>query len=69
MLLYILPKNHHNHYYNCSCDFAYDFADAGLMALENHGELLPQETLELIEKNNPNWEDLFDHLVETRPWA
>lgn len=33
------------------CDFAYDFADAGLMALENHGELLPQETLELIEKN------------------
>ncbi|WJG10414.1 isocitrate dehydrogenase [Aliiglaciecola sp. LCG003] len=33
------------------CDFAYDFADAGLMALENHGELLPQETLDLIEKN------------------
>ncbi|GAA0856869.1 isocitrate dehydrogenase [Aliiglaciecola litoralis] len=33
------------------CNFAYDFADAGLMALENHGELLPQETLELIEKN------------------
>ncbi|MEC9260663.1 MAG: isocitrate/isopropylmalate family dehydrogenase, partial [Pseudomonadota bacterium] len=23
------------------CDFAYDYADAGLMALENHGELLP----------------------------
>ncbi|MEP4888669.1 MAG: isocitrate dehydrogenase [Aliiglaciecola sp.] len=33
------------------CDFEYDFADAGLMALENHGELLPQETLDLIEKN------------------
>ncbi|GAC13343.1 isocitrate dehydrogenase [Aliiglaciecola lipolytica] len=33
------------------CDFAYDFADAGLVALENHGELLPQQTLDLIEKN------------------
>ena len=33
------------------CDFAYDFADAGLVALENHGELLPQDTLELIGKN------------------
>ncbi len=33
------------------CNFAYDFADAGLMALENHGELLPQETLDLIAKN------------------
>lgn len=33
------------------CDFEYDFADAGLVALENHGELLPQETLELIGKN------------------
>ena len=33
------------------CDFVYDFADAGLVALENHGELLPQETLELIDKN------------------
>ena len=33
------------------CDFAYDYADAGLMALENHGELLPQETLDLIAKN------------------
>ncbi|GGD67008.1 isocitrate dehydrogenase [Lacimicrobium alkaliphilum] len=33
------------------CDFAYDFADAGLMALENHGELLPQQTLDLIAKN------------------
>jgi len=33
------------------CDFRYDFADAGLIALENHGELLPQETLDLIAKN------------------
>ena len=33
------------------CNFAYDYADAGLMALENHGELLPEETLELIKKN------------------
>ncbi|MET1219532.1 MAG: isocitrate dehydrogenase, partial [Glaciecola sp.] len=33
------------------CNFAYDYADAGLMALENHGELLPQETLDLIAKN------------------
>lgn len=33
------------------CGFEYDYADAGLMALENHGELLPQETLDLIAKN------------------
>ncbi|BDY03636.1 isocitrate dehydrogenase [Ferrimonas sp. YFM] len=33
------------------CDFNYEFADAGLMALEKHGELLPQKTLNLIEKN------------------
>ncbi len=33
------------------CDFEYDFADAGLMALEKHGELLPDSTLELIAKN------------------
>lgn len=33
------------------CDFTYDHADAGLVALENHGELLPQETLDLIAKN------------------
>ena len=33
------------------CNFAYDYADAGLMALENHGELLPEETLALIKKN------------------
>lgn len=34
-----------------NCNFTYDYADAGLMALENHGELLPQETLDLIAKN------------------
>ena len=33
------------------CDFDYDYADAGLVALEKHGELLPQATLDLIEKN------------------
>lgn len=33
------------------CDFDYDYADAGLVALENHGELLPQATLDLIAKN------------------
>ncbi len=33
------------------CDFEYEFADAGLTALEKHGELLPQRTLDLIEKN------------------
>ncbi|MED5524489.1 isocitrate dehydrogenase [Gallaecimonas pentaromativorans] len=33
------------------CDFEYDFAKAGLAALEETGELLPQETLDLIEKN------------------
>ena len=33
------------------CDFEYEFADAGLTALEKQGELLPQRTLELIEKN------------------
>ncbi|MGB0893869.1 MAG: isocitrate dehydrogenase [Parashewanella sp.] len=33
------------------CDFEYEFADAGLVALEKHGELLPQQTLDLIEKN------------------
>ena len=33
------------------CDFDYDFADAGLVALENHGELLPQVTLDLIAQN------------------
>jgi len=33
------------------CDFDYEFADAGLTALENHGELVPQKTMDLIEKN------------------
>ena len=33
------------------CDFNYEYADAGLTALENHGELVPQETMDLIEKN------------------
>ncbi|MFT5705060.1 MAG: isocitrate dehydrogenase (NAD+) [Shewanella sp.] len=33
------------------CDFEYEFADAGLVALEKQGELLPQRTLDMIEKN------------------
>ncbi len=33
------------------CDFAYEFADAGLTALEKHGELVPEDTIKLIEKN------------------
>lgn len=33
------------------CNFEYDFAEAGLVAHEKHGELLPQATLDLIEKN------------------
>ncbi|MBY5980119.1 isocitrate dehydrogenase [Ferrimonas balearica] len=33
------------------CNFTYEFADAGLAALEKHGELVPASTLELIEKN------------------
>ncbi|WP_421206710.1 isocitrate dehydrogenase [Aeromonas enteropelogenes] len=36
---------------HAGCDFEYDYADAGLTALEKHGELLPQATLDLIEKN------------------
>ncbi|ATG74850.1 isocitrate dehydrogenase [Zobellella denitrificans] len=36
---------------HAGCDFHYDYADAGLMALEKHGELLPQATLDLIAKN------------------
>ena len=36
---------------HAGCDFDYDYADAGLVALEKHGELLPQATLDLIEKN------------------
>ncbi|WP_341503459.1 isocitrate dehydrogenase [Gallaecimonas sp. GXIMD4217] len=33
------------------CEFEYDFAKAGLAALEETGELLPQDTLELIKQN------------------
>ena len=36
---------------HAGCDFDYEYADAGLVALEKHGELLPQATLDLIEKN------------------
>ncbi|MCY9820621.1 isocitrate dehydrogenase [Aeromonas media] len=36
---------------HAGCGFDYDYADAGLVALEKHGELLPQATLDLIEKN------------------
>lgn len=34
------------------CDFAYDFADAGITALDKGKELIPQETLDLIQKNH-----------------
>ena len=33
------------------CNFIFDYAEAGLTALEKHGELLPQQTLELIKNN------------------
>jgi len=33
------------------CGFAYEYADAGLTALENHGDLIPETTLALIQKN------------------
>ena len=33
------------------CGFEYDFADAGQVAFEKRGELLPQETMFLIKKN------------------
>ncbi|MFQ2266000.1 isocitrate dehydrogenase [Aeromonas hydrophila] len=36
---------------HAGCDFEYEYADAGLVALEKHGELLPQATLDLIERN------------------
>lgn len=36
---------------HAGCDFDYEYADAGLVALEKHGELLPQATLDLIEKH------------------
>lgn len=33
------------------CGFDYEYADAGLIALEKHGELLPETTLAAIENN------------------
>ncbi|MFC1690510.1 isocitrate dehydrogenase [Pseudomonadota bacterium] len=33
------------------CDFHYDFVEAGLNALDQHGDLLPQATLESIRSN------------------
>jgi isocitrate dehydrogenase (NAD+) len=33
------------------CGFSYEYADAGLTALENHGDLIPEATLALIQKN------------------
>jgi isocitrate dehydrogenase (NAD+) len=33
------------------CGLAYDFVDAGMVALEKHGELLPQATLETIARH------------------
>jgi isocitrate dehydrogenase (NAD+) len=33
------------------CNFAYDYVEGGLTALEQTGELLPQETLDAIERN------------------
>jgi isocitrate dehydrogenase (NAD+) len=33
------------------CGFEYEFAEAGLIALEKHGNLLPEETLDSIRRN------------------
>lgn len=33
------------------CNFNYEYADAGLVALQSHGDLVPETTLELIKKN------------------
>ncbi len=33
------------------CDLEYQFVEAGLTALENHGDLLPEATLESIRRN------------------
>src|SRR6201990_1613939 len=33
------------------CGLTYDYVDAGVVALEKHGDLLPQATLEAIEKH------------------
>ncbi len=43
------------------CDFNYEFADAGLTALENHGELVPQETIDLIEKKQNHIKRSFNN--------
>jgi isocitrate dehydrogenase (NAD+) len=34
-----------------NCDFEYEFKQAGLVALSESGELVPQETLESIRQN------------------
>jgi isocitrate dehydrogenase (NAD+) len=34
------------------CGLAYDFVDAGMVALDKHGELLPQATLDTIAKHS-----------------
>ncbi|MCB1582706.1 MAG: isocitrate dehydrogenase [Marinicella sp.] len=36
---------------NLGLDFVYEFKEAGLAALEKHGELLPQDTLDTIKRN------------------
>lgn len=33
------------------CGFDYEFVDAGITALEKHGELLPESTIEAIKRN------------------
>lgn len=33
------------------CDFEYEYAEAGITSLDKDGELLPQKTIDLIEKN------------------
>ncbi|HVU82596.1 MAG TPA: isocitrate/isopropylmalate family dehydrogenase, partial [Rhodanobacteraceae bacterium] len=33
------------------CGLDYEFVDAGLVALEKHGDLLPQATLDVIAKH------------------
>ena len=33
------------------CNFSYEYVDAGITALEKHGDLLPQETIDAIRRN------------------
>lgn len=33
------------------CNFNYEYVDAGITALEKHGELLPQDTIDAIRRN------------------